>query len=82
MVEASVQEILNHEYRSAISPEAVLGSLTSWAIRFEVPFFLAGSREHGERLCLALLRNAHRQITELVEAVAPVVAKGDSPRRV
>lgn len=75
VVEANVQEILNHEYRSAISPESVLGSLAGWSLRYECSFFLAGSREHGERLTLALLRNAHRQITELVEAVAPAVSK-------
>ena len=76
VIEASMADIAGHQYRSNATPESVLGSLAGWSLRFEVPFFLAGDRAGGERLTLALLRNAHRQITELVEAVVPVVMKG------
>ncbi len=70
VIEATLQGITGQHYRSRVAPAAVIGSMTSWVARFEVPFFLVGDRAGAEAVTLAFLRNAFAQIGELVAAIA------------
>ncbi len=71
VVEADMNTLRAGRYRSQIDPAAAVGTLASWALRYQVPFFLAGDRAGGEALTLAMLRAAWRQAGELA---APFIA--------
>lgn len=43
------RDILDYQYRSAINPPCVLGSLFAWQARFDLPYVLAPSAEIGAR---------------------------------
>jgi ERCC4-type nuclease len=43
-------DILSHQYQSAINPRCVLGSLYAWQARFDIPFVLTPSAEAAARL--------------------------------
>lgn len=47
-----------------VQPAHVIGSIVSWALRYQIPIFLAGSRPAGAALTLAILRHAWQQIQE------------------
>ncbi len=69
LVEGTVEDIMQHRYRAQTHPNAVLGSLCSWTIRYRIPFLLCGTHEHAATVCLALLRSYHKQLSELVEVI-------------
>jgi ERCC4-type nuclease len=56
IVEASLEEIWLHEYRSRVLPQSVVGSIVAWTIDYGVPILLAGDRESAADLALRILR--------------------------
>lgn len=44
------RDILEHQYRSAINPRCVLGSLFAWQARFDIPYVLTPSPAYAARL--------------------------------
>ena len=56
IIETSLNTILQGGYRSKINPESVLGSITSWQTRYDIPFVFADSPESAARYCLATMR--------------------------
>jgi ERCC4-type nuclease len=65
LIESDIAAIERHQYRSAVNPEAVLGSLAAWENRFNVHFVFAGNRQTGERTAKRLLMHAYKEITKL-----------------
>ena len=45
IVEAAMQDVRNHAYRSKMKPHAVLQSVLAFQVRYRVPFVWAGSPE-------------------------------------
>lgn len=55
LIEAGVPDFLRAPLFSRLAPNAALGSLLAWSVRFGVPVFFAGDRAHGARITLQLL---------------------------
>jgi len=55
VVEASMLGFLRPPAFSDLSPRAALGTLLSWSVRYNVPIFFAGDREHGQATTRYLL---------------------------
>jgi len=53
IIEASYQDIRDHNYYSKTSPKSVLNTILSWMIKYNLPILLAGTREGGS---LAVVR--------------------------
>lgn len=70
MVESDWQTILRGDYRSQVSPSAVLGSLMAFAARYGVVPVLAGDRETAAILTEKILRTCARQIESDWKALA------------
>ena len=48
VIEASMDDVRHHGYRSRMEPHAVLQSVTAFAVRYGTSFIWAGSREGAE----------------------------------
>jgi ERCC4-type nuclease len=55
VVEASLQDISRGRYKSQMKPHAALQSLTSFFVRYSVPFMFCGSRDGAEYMTYSLL---------------------------
>jgi len=67
IIEANISDILEHRYRSNMQPEAVIGSLASFQVKYELPIVFCGDAEGAARYTLAMLRNFHRQCAEFAK---------------
>jgi ERCC4-type nuclease len=67
IIEANLSDIIKHNYRSKIHPNSVIGSISSWTIRYGVPFIFAGDRQGGELMCYSILSNYYRQCQEFIK---------------
>jgi len=55
VVEDTVPGFLRRPSYSKMNPKAAISSLIAWSVRYRVPVFFAGDREHGRALTLKLL---------------------------
>ncbi len=55
VIEASMADVRNHSYRSAMTPQSLLQTLAAWSIRYGLHVHWCGSREGGEYLVHSLL---------------------------
>jgi len=55
VVEASLEDVLAHRYRSAAHPNAVIGAALSIILDHRVPVFFCGDRQHACRFVEDLL---------------------------
>jgi len=55
VVEASLADIITHNYRSEMQPKAVIQSLIAFSVRYRLPVWFAGNRDYGQRLTESLL---------------------------
>lgn len=62
VVEASLREIIQGEYRSNAHPSAVLGAAMSIIIDFGVPVFFCADRQLARRFVEEYLLRAHRKV--------------------
>jgi len=69
VVEASMEEIRNHQYRSLMKPKAVLQSLAAFQVRYRVPFAFCGNRAGAEYWTYSLLAKYLREIEERMDAL-------------
>jgi DNA excision repair protein ERCC-4 len=58
IVEATLREVLTPPPFCHLNPSAVLGTLVSWALRFQLPIWLAGTRSAAQSLTERLLTKA------------------------
>ncbi len=70
IVESSMESILRGQYRSKMLPQAVLGSLTAYSVRYRLPVFFADNRQGGQRITQDLLLKYFNEIEGHVKAVA------------
>jgi ERCC4-type nuclease len=74
LVEAGPQDIIQHNYRSAMNPASVMQSMFAWTVRYRVPFLLCGTRRHAEYTAHGLLSKFLREI-EARQAEAQAVTE-------
>lgn len=60
VVEATVPGFLCRPSHSLMNPRAAIGSLLAWSVRYRVPVFFAGDRDHAQALTRKLLENFHK----------------------
>jgi len=61
VVEASMEDVLQHRYRSAAHPSAVFGAMLSILVDHRVPVFFCGDRQVACRFVEDLLARYHRR---------------------
>jgi DNA excision repair protein ERCC-4 len=64
VVEATLAQIYQGQYRSQINPHSALQSIITFQVRYGVPFVWAGNREGGEYFTYSLLQKYLREIGE------------------
>ena len=69
VVEADLQDIANHTYRSKMLPRAVLQSLMAFSIRYRMPIFFCGNRGNGQVVTESLLLKYCREVEKTWKAV-------------
>ena len=62
VVEASMEDVLLHRYRSGTHPTAVLGAALSIVVDHGVPVFFCGDRQIARRFVEGLLLRYHRKV--------------------
>ena len=65
VIEGSMDQIIAGDYRSKINPASVIGAIASWTVKYNISFILAGDRNNAEKFALCLMRNFHKQISDL-----------------
>ncbi len=55
VVEATLRDLLRPAKYSRMNPRAVVASLLAWSVRYGVPVYFAGDRDHGQELTRQLL---------------------------
>jgi len=74
LVVGSQRDILNHDYRSQVSPNAVMASLDCWTIRYDCPVCWAHSPEAAselvERWVFWFFREQCRPVQQLITTAA------------
>ena len=55
IIEASMDDVRRHNYRSAMTPQSLLQTLAAWSVRYGLHVHWCGSREGGEYLTHSLL---------------------------
>ncbi len=77
-IEATLQDILEHRYRSSITPAAVIGTLTSWSTKYTVPVWFAGDRTGAA----VIIESAfHTYLRHLAQVLASISVPTAAPRR-
>lgn len=66
IIQADMAAVMRGDYRSRVTPAAVLGSVSSWMVRYRVPFVFAG--DHGAAVCESILRNFFHHLVETLAA--------------
>ncbi len=68
--EFSFDDIASGRYRSKASPESMVQSLIAFSIRFELPIWFVGSREHGQRITESLLCKYAKEVEKKSQAIS------------
>lgn len=55
VVETSLSDLANGNYRSKMTPKSAIQSLVAFSVRYKMPVWFAGNREYGQRLTESLL---------------------------
>ncbi len=70
VIEASLSDIINHNYRSQMEPKAVVQSLLAFSVRYRLPIFFCENREYGARVTGSLLLKYSREIERKHQALS------------
>ena len=69
VVEASLSDLANGNYRSQMNSKSAIQSLIAFSVRYRLPVWLAGSRQCGQRLTESLLLKYAREIEKKHEVI-------------
>lgn len=64
VVEASLADMYNGKYQSAMTPQSALQSVVAFEVRYKVPFVWCGNRAGGELMTHSYLSKYLREIGE------------------
>jgi len=62
VVEATLDDIVEHRYRADVHPNSVVGATLSIIVDYGVPVYLAGDRQLARLFVEGLLRRYHRKL--------------------
>jgi len=69
IIEASLSDIVNHNYRSEMKPKAVIQSLIAFSIRYRLPVWFCETRKYAERITKSLLQKYSKEIQRRHKAI-------------
>ena len=69
IIEASIDDVRNHNYRSKMTPQSLLQTLAAYSIRYNLHIHWCGSRGGGEYMTYSLLGKYLRDITIRLDLV-------------
>lgn len=69
VVEATLEQVARHDYRSQVAPESVLQTLAAWHVRYGVPTLWAGSPAGAAYMVRALARHYLREAKNRLSAI-------------
>src|SRR6266852_441788 len=58
VLECTMSDLLAGTRFSAVHPNSVIGSLIGWSVKYRLPVWLAGNREHAAMVVTKILHNA------------------------
>jgi len=67
VVEASLSDIVDHNYRSQMAPKAAIQSLVAFSIRYGLPVWFCESRQYGARVTESLLCKYSRELEKKIK---------------
>lgn len=69
VIEASLSDIANGDYRSRTNPKSVIQSLLTFSIRYRLPIFFCENRLYGQRITESLLCKFAREIEKQYQLI-------------
>lgn len=79
VIEDTVQGFLHRPAHSKMNPRAAINTLIAWSVRYRIPVFFAGDRDHARALTQKLLQMYWRYRGEAAHARAGPAAGEDVP---
>ncbi|MDL2216972.1 ERCC4 domain-containing protein [Desulfovibrio sp. OttesenSCG-928-M14] len=77
IIEASMEDVRNHNYRSQMTPQSLLQTLAAYSIRYGLHLHWCGNREGGEYMVYSLLskflREAESRLKFIIKAHGEVM---------
>ena len=67
IIEGNFRDVVQGNYRSQIKPASVIGSISSWYMKYKTGFFFCDNPEAAATLTLSLMNNYIRNLKELVD---------------
>ena len=62
VIEASLKDLINHNYRSQMEPKSAIQSLVAFSVRYRLPIWFCESRKYAQRITESLLLKYGREI--------------------
>ena len=69
IIETSMEEVRNHNYRSKMTPQSLLQTLATYSIRYGLHVHWCGSRAGGEYMVYSLLQKYLREAETRLSAI-------------
>jgi len=79
VIEASLSDLSNGEYRSKMLSKAAVQSLLAFSVRYDLPIFFAENRKYGARVTESLLLKYARELEKRAKAIRPKDHKSNGP---
>ena len=80
IIEASMEDVRSHSYKSRMTPQSLLQSLAAFSVRYGLHIHWCGSRSGGEYMTYSLLqkylREAENRLASIVKAHGSIVEAG------
>ena len=70
IIEASLSDLVNGNYRSRMGSKSAIQSLLAFSVRYRLPIFFAESREYSQRVTESLLCKYAREIEKRFNLIA------------
>ena len=67
IIECSLSDLINGNYRSNMNPKSAIQSLLAFSVRYRLPIFFCGNRQYGQKVTESLLTKYAREIEKKVE---------------
>ena len=77
IIEASMEDVRTHNYRSQMTPQSLLQTLAAYSVRFGLHVHWCGCREGGEYMTYSLLSKYLREAETRLAALIRAHGNGD-----
>ena len=69
VIECSLGDVKNHDYRSRMTPQSLLQTLAAYSVRYRAHVLWCGSRAGGEYMTYSLLQKYLKEATTRLDAL-------------